>query len=154
MKRRHLTTFATLGFFLALAIAPAHTHAQTINAPATANVPFAFSVGDQSFPAGEYRVERLNPQSNVAIFVIRSADGKRNAMFLTSDSVRKAKGDSHITFNRYGERYFLASLWRDANPPGSVLRVSRAERRLRRREQIGAAPVAQMTVALVGRRDR
>ena len=153
MQRRHLTTFATLGFFLALAAAPAHTRAQTVNSRQSANIPFAFSVGDKSFPAGVYRVERLNSQSDLATYVIRSADNKRVAVFLTNDSVRKAKSDSHITFNRYGERYFLASLWRDSNPTGSVLGVSRAERRLRRREQIGAAP-AEMTVALVSRRDR
>jgi len=148
MKRQILKTFATLGFFAALAVTSAHAQTSSVQ---TASIPFDFTVGDRTLPAGEYHVERLNPQSDPAAVALRSQDGKVSVNVLTMPrGSGKAKDAPRLVFNRYGQRHFLAQIWRAADTTGMELPTSRAERRLRRELQMGTAP-AQTTVALVSR---
>ena len=149
MNKHFLKTFATVGFFMLMAVA---AHAQTPRVQ-TASVPFDFNVGGRTLPAGEYRVERINPQSYPAAVVLRSKDGRLSLTLLTRNTESNGtEGDARLVFNRYGERYFLAQVWHAADPTGLQLPTSTGERRLRRGLRIGAAP-AQRSVALVSRRD-
>lgn len=144
MKRRILKTFATLGFFAALAVTSAHAQTSFVQ---TASIPFDFTAGDRKFPAGEYLVERINPQSDPAVMRIMSRDGKTSVIVLTKDvRSRRAKGAERLVFNRYGKHHFLAQVWCRAT--AVELLTSRTERRLRREMETGQTP-ARAAVALV-----
>ncbi len=133
---------------LALAAA-APARAQSVHEQ-TASVPFSFSVGDQSFPVGLYRVRQLNPASDRVALEIRSADGRTGKVTLTS-FVRNGKTTekARLVFTRYGDHYFLAEVWTPALDAGLALPTSRSERTLARKA--GERAPERMAVALGAR---
>jgi hypothetical protein len=64
-------------------------------------------------------------------------------VLLTNATLRSnASPDSRATFSRYGERYFLSSLWSQGTSAGCEIMKSRAEKELARqtlRESVGIA---------------
>jgi hypothetical protein len=72
------------------------------------HVPFDFVVGGRQMRAGDYTVRRITHESDTAL-IIRGADGREAAMVLTSAS-GKEPSRAELTFRRYGEGYFLASV--------------------------------------------
>jgi hypothetical protein len=149
VRMKKLSIFLLFGLFAILAAAPAR--AQSIQEQ-TASIPFAFNVGDKSFPAGDYRVRRLNPASDRVALEIKSADGHFGKITLTSFvHSGKASEQARLVFTRYGEQYFLAQVWTQAQSEGLALPTSRSERTLARKARERAPESA--TVAL-GRRPR
>ena len=73
-----------------------------------ANIPFTFNVGKTSLPAGKYTVTVLNSTSDRRILQIRSANGRSNAMILTSGVIGKVSEKSKLVFERDGDRYYFA----------------------------------------------
>ena len=127
MKKELLKGFTMLLLIvvLALATAVASANAQSNN-KVIAEIPFEFSVGYKSMPAGEYTVQTMTTAGNAVL--IRSADGKSAAIRLTEDkSPIKNKTNARLLFHRYGERYFLAEVWNGADQPGRILLKSREE---------------------------
>ncbi|HLN97459.1 MAG TPA: hypothetical protein VK208_03155 [Pyrinomonadaceae bacterium] len=96
-----------------------------------ANIPFEFSVGYKTMPAGEYSVKSILSASNALL--IQSADGKRSALRLSEATNRaKDRGPARLVFHRYGERYFLAQVWNGAENTGRQLIKSQEERAIER----------------------
>lgn len=95
--------------------------------PMVANVPFAFTAGDKTLPAGEYRVEKA-PHSDLTL-MIRSADGKEG-MFVSAlpAETRKPQTQSKLIFHRYGNRYFLSQVWVAGHSQGRQLHESAKEK--------------------------
>ena len=73
-----------------------------------AHVPFTFTVGDKSLPAGDYTVRILNPTSDRKTLQIRSEDGRVSAMVQTFGVNSALAKDTKLVFRRYGEQYFFA----------------------------------------------
>jgi hypothetical protein len=73
------------------------------------SVPFAFKVDQKVLPAGKYRVEELSTEANE--WVIRSLDGKNEAVFLTesSEGLNPAK-DSVLVFEEVGSQHYLSGI--------------------------------------------
>jgi hypothetical protein len=96
-----------------------------------ANIPFEFSVGYKTMPAGEYSVQTVSSAGNGLL--IQSADGKISVLRL-SDATENSKNKSHarLVFHRYGERYFLAEVWNGADSTGRQLTKSQEERAIER----------------------
>src|SRR5262245_49804512 len=68
-----------------------------------ANIPFAFTAGNKTLPAGEYTIDR--PNSNEPdLLLIRSADG-RVAFFLNAGNVeaREVPNKTELVFNEIGD---------------------------------------------------
>jgi hypothetical protein len=148
MKKHSLRIFLMFGF-LAILAAPS-AHAQSVNEQ-KASIPFSFIVGSKTFPAGEYRVTRLNPQSDKAALAIKSADGRLSKIVLTTpvqaaETAERAK----LVFNRYGDQYFLAQVWTPADNTGLELPKSRSERTLAR--HAGENRAERAVIALNARR--
>jgi hypothetical protein len=113
-----------------------------------AKIPFEFVIGNKTFPAGEYTVrytyrsviQILNRDGGACLFVpTRLAKG------------RKRMGDE-LVFSRYGDQYFLSTLWR-AGDVGRAVGISRSERELiqTRSESAKNSPQLQMVpVVIVG----
>ena len=94
--------------------------------PLRVQVPFAFSAGSTTLPAGEYRVSQQVP----GVLRIVAEDGK-HAILLLANSAQKNAGSSgaSLIFNQYGTRYFLAEVWGGAGDNGYqlILRVTNVD---------------------------
>ena len=84
-----------------------------------ASIPFAFSVGSQTMPAGEYTVRCTNPSSDKKVLQLRSSHGHESALVITSSVIGKGQDDSKLVFNRYGDQYFFAQAWLPSPGPRS-----------------------------------
>jgi hypothetical protein len=130
MKKELLKGFTMLALTIALALATAAA-ANAQSDRVAADIPFAFTVGDQPMPSGQYAVKAANEQGNVLI--IRSNDAKNSAIrFSNSIAPKSDKTDARLVFHRYGERYFLAEVWSGGDSTGRQLLTSRQERAIQR----------------------
>jgi hypothetical protein len=117
MTRRCLAILVILGFSVLAASFPAH--AQPSDAVITTSVPFAFTVGDQSFPAGDYRVEKTEKKYDTAphrmpALRLRSADGKLDAELTPITRLARRYADrkkGSLVFDREGEKRLLSEVW-------------------------------------------
>lgn len=142
MKNLSLRIFL---LFSALAILAVPSIYAQSNNEQTANIPFAFTIGDKVFPAGTYQVTRINPQSDKAALAIRSSDRRMSKIALTTPvqsatAAEKAK----LVFMRYGDQYFLSQVWSPADNTGLELSKSRAERTLARSGQASETMVVAL----------
>jgi hypothetical protein len=76
------------------------------------SIPFAFTAGENNFPAGEYCIEKESSKGNKIEIKISSKDGKQTALVLA----RRVETDhqtaqTKLLFNQYAEKYFLTQLW-------------------------------------------
>jgi hypothetical protein len=139
MKRGLLKGITMLALMVVLALASAVASANAQSAQkVVADVPFDFSVGYKTLPAGEYSVQTIASAGDGLL--IRSADGKTSALRL-SEPTEKAKDKSHarLVFHRYGERYFLAQVWSGSNNTGRQLMKSQEESAIERELSIIAS---------------
>lgn len=93
-----------------------------------ANIPFNFTVGDTSMPAGEYTISR--PDSNIV--KIQSADRNHVAFVVSSHSYQEAGATGKAVFDKYGDYYFLRRI---LSPTNTTLNLEipsgKAEKRVR-----------------------
>ncbi len=109
MKKRALvmTSFLLLSL---VAAAPAVRAQQ----PLAANVPFEFTVGNGTLPAGDYRVQKLGEDS--AVLLIRNQEAGASAMVMTTAAQENGQPSlAKLVFSCYGNRCFLSQIW----APGS-----------------------------------
>jgi hypothetical protein len=72
-------------------------------------IPFAFTVNNQSMPAGDYLIYTVTTQRSIRIL---SADGKHAAIVNTLPNEAGSPAEnSRLVFHRYGSDYFLAQVW-------------------------------------------
>ena len=114
-----------------------------------ANIPFEFSVGEKTLPAGRYSVSCTNPYSDQRVLRLRSEDGRYGALVQTIAASGKPDGSARMVFRRYEDTYFFASVWMSANSSGFESRKCRPERRIAR-QLAGTSPRLE-TVALLSR---
>jgi len=109
-------------------------NAQTSGNPRLiASVPFVFSVGNTTLPAGEYTVSCTNPASSARVLQIRRKDGSGSVVIQTSDTIGKIQDNARLVFHRYGDQYFLAQAWMAADNNGLVVQKSRGEKDIERK---------------------
>ncbi len=123
MKKQALRIFTMVSFLTVFAVASAYANTE---GRMKVSIPFAFTLGDKTLPAGQYTVERnqLIPE----LLIVRSVDSDAIATGFTSrlqtpTTLTQAK----LVFRRYGNQYFLAQVWRMSSG-GVTFRKSRAER--------------------------
>jgi hypothetical protein len=76
------------------------------------NVPFAFTVRNQTLPAGEYLVRR--DDTDPAVLLIQNVDRTHAGTFVLTNAAggHDPTGDkSCLSFTRTGETYQLSSIW-------------------------------------------
>ena len=125
-----------LALALAAAIAPVRTNAQE-NDRMVMTIPFAFSAGGATLPAGTYVVARTSLTSSA--FRIRSAEGHAVTSVMTHGSLDGGRQPvrAKLVFHRYGDAYYLAEVWTPSNNIGCEVQTSKHERELAER---GAKP--------------
>src|ERR1700682_1797174 len=74
------------------------------------DIPFAFTAGNATLPAGEYRVQKMD--RNSAVLLIHCWDARASALVIThAAQAKETQTESKLVFNRYGNRYFLLEVW-------------------------------------------
>jgi hypothetical protein len=106
MKRNQLllTTMAGIGLMASLAFAGAGIGMRI-------NVPFDFYLEDQLFPTGEYSFEMDSGNyATASHLVVWSANGTSNKMLFTAPGTNENVGLNELSFNKYGDKYFLSTV--------------------------------------------
>lgn len=124
--------------------------AQSLAYGLRANIPFDFKVGDKTFSAGKYTVNRV--QLDESVLKISSWAGKASTFRPTIPvTLAKTTNRATLVFHRYGDQYFLSQVLPAGASVGRELPVSRSERDLRnQKDSVGEAARQQVeTVAIV-----
>ena len=94
-----------------------------------AEIPFAFTVGSSTLPAGSYTVRSANSQGEVLMISNR---GQRKSIATLSHEVTDSDNNKAcLVFHRYGDQYFLAQVW-TGQPMGRELQKSKRQRAIER----------------------
>jgi len=126
MKKHAFTILAV--FSLLLTMSAASVHAQSNRS--TINIPFSFTVGHKTLPAGEYSVEPGRSDSNSS-WLIQSVQGNGSVLFSTSSIwTIETQKTSRLVFNNYDGQYFLSQIWSVGDNSGRELYRPRLERQL------------------------
>ncbi len=75
------------------------------------SVPFDFYLGNQLLPTGEYtfQMDSGNYATGSHVLVL-SADGKGDKMLFTTPGTDRSTDFNQLSFNKYGDKYFLSSI--------------------------------------------
>ena len=93
-----------------------------------ATIPFDFRVGSARLPAGTYLIHESG-----ATLMVKEESGRPGAaaMALTNAALRPGRpARPELEFHRYGDTYFLASVWAADSPDGRSLLQTRPEKEL------------------------
>jgi len=121
----------SLAIMMLVGVLVAGAQAQTSTAQKlNASIPFTFSAGKATLPAGKYTITVLNPSSDRKILQIRSLDGHSTAMVLTMTGNGHASDEAKLVFERDGDRYVFAQaqLGGDATSLTAVRHKDRSEK--------------------------
>ena len=101
---------AILGIFLGLAVTSVHAQAPS---KVEVNIPFEFSAGKTTLPAGIYSIKRMSGDK----VTLRSEDGKSTVILnapVTNNST-DPNASERLVFERFGEQYALSQIWLTAD---------------------------------------
>ena len=106
MKYQTYRIVAILGIFLGFAVASVHAQAPS---KVKVNIPFEFSAGKTTLPAGMYSIKRMSG-NNVTL---RSEDGKSSVILNApvTNSSSDPNAVERLVFERYGDQYALSQIW-------------------------------------------
>jgi len=139
MKRNIFGALMTLIVAFSIAV-PVVQAQQTIM---TANVPFAFSVGDKRLPAGAYAVREMDRAT-----LIQSADSANSVLGIYYYAGPSKADETKLVFNRVGNHYFLAQIWTSARDQGLSVPQSKLEKEMRASNNGPQGGVETVIVAL------
>lgn len=124
MKKTILTTLTLLGCLMALIGASAQAQPETA---LVANVPFEFTIKNQTLPAGRYEV-KVTTMGGAQTLTL-SSDRETKGFYFVNRQTRRGdvSGDPQLVFHRYGDRYFLAQIWQSNDKEAYTLPMSRTE---------------------------
>ncbi len=130
MKNQICKSLAALTLFAMLAAGL--VIAQSMNPAMVVRVPFEFTAGDRTLPAGEYRILR----EHQSVVRLEDVSGRGLVNIITNSAEAKvAPEDGKLVFHGYSGRYFLAEVWRAGSQEGQTLPVTRAEKELARNQK-------------------
>ena len=125
--KRHL--YLSIAIMIICGVFATSGQAQTSASPTMrAHVPFTFTVGNKSLPAGDYAVRILNPTSDRKTLQIRSENGRVSAIVQTVGVNGALAKDTKLVFRRYGEQYFFAQAQMAGDTTSLAATKTRAER--------------------------
>jgi hypothetical protein len=144
--KQHIVRFLHAGC-LCLAVSLTSAFAQSSQL-LTVDLPFAFEVNNQQFPAGHYKVSVEAGHPAVLLQDVKS----KQAMYTISSPIRseKTREVASLVFTRYNDRYFLSQIWMTGTDSGRELAPSRTERDLVRRWAKSAPKPDTEVVAALG----
>ncbi len=88
-----------------------------------AQIPFAFVVGGDVLPAGDYRLQI--PNASPGPIMVRQSGGNKDEIVLQVPVQEQWQGHSQLTFHKLAGVYYLVEV---ADPRGGVQRVQQGKR--------------------------
>jgi hypothetical protein len=96
-----------------------------------ANIPFSFTVGKTTLPAGKYTITVLNPSSDRKALQLRSMNGRFSAIVLTNSETGSVAGNSKLVFESYDDQYFFTKAqWAGDSTTLAALRSNKDQKHL------------------------
>jgi hypothetical protein len=127
-----LTKITLLGAMLFVPVAVS-VQAQSLQYRITADIPFEFSLGDKTLPAGKYSFGRIRQNSDDTVLSVDDMRGHWKAIRASSSvQTLSSTNKAQIVFQRYGNEYFLSQVWAAGASTGRQFMKSRRERELQR----------------------
>lgn len=103
--------YAAATMLMLIGVLAVTAEAQSVNGVSIrAYIPFEFSVGDRLLPAGQYRIQQVNPSSDLAMLQIANANGEARVLVRVRSIRAGDTSRTVLVFNRYGSGYFLSTL--------------------------------------------
>ncbi|HEX8071285.1 MAG TPA: hypothetical protein VF546_15120 [Pyrinomonadaceae bacterium] len=125
MKRHTTRLFILCGFILAMTVAAQAQAGYRINV----HVPFDFVVGKKTLPAGDYTVKQIGSGNSL---LVQSADGRTAQIIGTNQTTAARESETaRLDFRRYGDKYFLATVWTPGRSEGREVQSTPLERFVR-----------------------
>jgi hypothetical protein len=110
------------------------------------NIPFSFTVDNQTLPAGVYFVKAVTPEHSISL---TSADRKHATIVNDLPNYAGAPSEnSRLVFHKYGNEYFLTQVWTKGE---SVARNPYVSKRAIEIAQSGVHPDTEIVLASLGR---
>ena len=92
------------------------------------HIPFNFTVGEKSFTAGKYVIER-NRKDSDTVWVIRRADNVGTALILTRPvRANETVEETRLVFHKYDDLYFLTEFWTPGSNTGREIQITNREK--------------------------
>jgi hypothetical protein len=147
MKKQLLSIVTVLSLLLAV------TGIGFAQVPAaiSVDIPFDFTVGNKPLPAGKYTIKRLGSADTM---IIQSADNASSAPFLVhGGETVNGYAPCQVSFNRYGDEYYLSQVWDGSDNMGKKLLKSKSERETasRTREHLARNDADSKVVTLIAK---
>jgi len=122
MKRQALSLISLLSLLLVAGLAIAQSN------NVRANVPFSFTVGSETLPAGTYDIRAMS--SDPKVLLVQAQGG--SSIIVGSNAAESLKGaeKTKLVFNRYRDQYFLAEIWVQGATRGRQLPKTSREKEL------------------------
>jgi hypothetical protein len=101
---------AILGIFFGFAVASVQAQAPS---KVEVNIPFQFSAGKTTLPAGVYSIKRMSGNT----VTLRSEDGKSNVILNAPVTHNSSDPNAveRVVFARFGEQFALSEIWLTAD---------------------------------------
>jgi hypothetical protein len=111
-----------------------------------AQIPFAFTVGKTTLPAGKYAISVLNPSSDRTALQIRSVDGPASAIVLTNSVNSSPADNAKLVFERYDDRY----IFNKAQMAGESISFEALHSKAERKQMVAATGKKRVVVITIG----
>ena len=129
MKRITASPLFTIAALVtAAAVTAAGAMAQSHAVQAT--MPFDFTVGNKTLPAGNYEI--WSPSTDV--IEIQNRDSHVAMLATTSFDSHESRNGSKLVFDKYGDRYFLSEILCAPASINASLHLTKAEKQARMQE--------------------
>jgi hypothetical protein len=136
MKTNIVKSLSMVALVVVAALATGAVTAQAQSNRLKADVPFEFSVGDSTLPAGSYIAQSTSQQGDVII--IRGLSNGESRMRVSHAVTANGSSQARLVFHKYGQRYFLSEIWGGGESGRQVLK-SKQEKALEREAKMLAS---------------
>lgn len=119
----------TLLPLLAMILLAAGSLSAQISGAVKATIPFDFTAGNISLPAGAYQIANSEHPGTLLL----RGEGSSSGMFIGANAAQSSAvaQSTKLVFHRYGDRYFLCEVWVEGDNRGSELPITKLEKELR-----------------------
>lgn len=128
MKSQSLNLFA-IAFVFGLVTIFASAPAANAQSKLSFEFPFEFHVGKEKLAAGKYEMVKIK----YGRYLLRNAATKSSSLVIFENStgdINKSETET-VVFNRYGDTYFLSSLYDRRGDVGKAMLESKYEKQIR-----------------------
>jgi hypothetical protein len=132
MTRQLIKAMTMLMMVVALALvsAVASAYGQS-NSTVVADIPFEFVIGDKEMAAGHYNLSKATAGGE-AVRVREEATGQSAIRLTMGLTTSRPAEKGKLIFLRYGNRYFLAEIWRSGESNVRQLLKSKEQKAIER----------------------